>query len=227
MLRQQLQRDYPAEGRLPSEPELAAQFGVSRGTVRQALTILQQEGIISRRQGSGTYANKHVLHIQARAESAYEFSELIQLAGFEATIEFISADQQPLEAGIADRLEVAEGTQALTVWKLFLADGQPAIYCLDVVPHDLIQEEYELHELRQPIFTFLQKRCGQTAEQILAEIIPQVADEALAERLDMQPGQPLLRFEEVYYNELTRPVLFSRVYYKDEFIRFSILRKKV
>ena len=75
-LRRQLRLEYAEGGRLPSENEMAAELGVSRGTVRQALAILQQEGFISRHQGLGTFANPKVLGITARIDFAYEFSEL-------------------------------------------------------------------------------------------------------------------------------------------------------
>ncbi len=225
-LRKRLRSDYSTGGQLPSEPKLASAFGVSRGTVRQALTILEREGVIFRRQGSGTYANKYVLRIQARAEKAHEFTKLLGLAGFTPGIELISIERQPLPEDIAARMDWPI-TQALMIQKLFLADGCPAITCLDVIPESLICDVYDDEELNQPIFDFLDKRCHQSVAQVLTEIIPVVADADLAERLGMTPGEPLLRFEEVGFNQTNQPVLFSRVYYNDQFIRFSVLRKKV
>lgn len=56
-LREQLrQADYSKISRLPTEKELCTSYGVSRQTVRQALSILEHEGLIERRQGSGAYA---------------------------------------------------------------------------------------------------------------------------------------------------------------------------
>ncbi|MBI1842675.1 MAG: GntR family transcriptional regulator [Verrucomicrobia bacterium] len=49
---------YAAEGKLPSEPQLVKQFGVSRPTVARALLDLQNEGLIERRAGSGTYLRR-------------------------------------------------------------------------------------------------------------------------------------------------------------------------
>ena len=226
-LRKQLKSEYISGGQLPSEPEIAVQFGVSRGTVRQSLTILEREGIIFRRQGAGTFVNKYVLRIQARIESAYEFSDLIRIAGFEASIRQLDVEKIQLPKAIAEMLEIDTDSRALSASKLFLADGQPAIYCIDIVPCNLIRESYELSELLQPIFTFLKNRCGQSIYMNLAEIIPEVADTSLAEILDMQPGEPLLRLDEIGHNDSGDPVLFSRIYFKDQFIRFTVLRKKI
>jgi len=226
-LRKQLKSEYISGGQLPSEPEIAAQLGVSRGTVRQALTILEREGIIFRRQGAGTFVNKYVLRIQARIESAYEFSDLIRIAGFEASIRQLDVEKTQLSKEISEMLEIETDSQALSVSKLFLADGQPAIYCIDIVPCNLICEPYELSELHLPVFTFLKNHCGQSIHMSLTEIIPEVADASLAEILDMQPGEPLLRLDEVGHNASGEPVLFSHIYFKDQFIRFTVLRKKI
>lgn len=226
-IRKQLKSEYITGGKLPSEHEMAAQFGVSRGTVRQALTILEREGVIFRRQGSGTFVNKYVLRIQARAEIAYEFTELLSIAGYEAGIHVLALEHCPVSNEIAELMELEPECVLLTVQKLFLADGQPAIYCIDYLPEHLICTEYEPSELKQPIFEFLKQRCGRSINMNLTEIIPELADEHLAYILDVQPGEPLLRFDEIGYEQSGQPALFSRIYFKDQYIRFTMLRKRV
>lgn len=227
-LREELKRAYVVGGQLPSEPELAAQFCVSRGTVRQALTMLEREGVIFRRQGAGTYAHKYALRIQTRAEHAYEFCDLLRLAGFEPAIQLISFDRYlPLPKDVASQLDIEPDTLALVVRKLFLANGQPAIYCLDFIPASVIRSDFSDDELKQPIFDFMKQRCGQSTVMNLAEIIPIAADKELIQLLDMKLRQPLLRIDEVGYNDESHPILFTRAYYKDQFVRFSLLRQRV
>ena len=227
ILRQRLRTVYADGGRLPSEPDIAAELGVSRGTVRQALTILEREGAVIRRQGSGTFVNPYFLRIQARVETAYEFTDLIRQSGYEAGIRLISVARGAPPSDIAAALGDAAGGEALMVTKLFTADDQPAISCTDVVPVDLIRQPYTDDELAAPIFQFLDRRCFQTIAHVLADILPQVAGDDLTPLLDVPPGSPLLRFDEVGFNSLNKPVLFSRVYYRDQYIRFSVLRKKM
>lgn len=226
-LRQRLRRDFQGGGRLPSELEIAQEYGVSRGTIRDALAILEREGTIFRRQGSGTYVNQYALHIQARIETAYEFTELIRQSGYHAEIQPLAVEHSPLPADIASRLERPPHADALFIRKLFLADGNPAIYCIDVLPADLVREPYQPEELHAPIFDFMRQRCYQMVTQVLADIIPRVIDDELAEILSCLAGQVLLQFDEVSFNTLNKPVLFSRVYYRDEYVRFSVLRQKM
>lgn len=224
-LRQLLERDDFNDERLPSEPDLASQFQVSRGTVRQALVILEREGIVFRRHGSGTYVNEYVLRIEARAETAFEFSELLRRSGFEATIKVLDA-REVVHDDLAEKLEIPLGTPCLTIRKVFLANGEPAIYNTDVIPRTLNYGNYGDEDLHKSIFAFMQEQCGQEIVQMLSEIIPAVVDEQLAQLLAMEPGAPLLQFDEVHQNNLYKPVFFSRNYYRRQFVRFSVLRNK-
>lgn len=226
-IRRWLKSDYISGGKLPSEPEVAEQLGVSRGTVRQAMTILEREGVIYRRQGSGTYANKYVLRIQTRAEFAYEFSEMLRIAGYEAGIREISIEHLPLPQDIASQLDTAQDISALFVRKLFLADNQPAIYCEDILPESLINDAYSETDLERPIFEFIKIHCHQEIDFNRTELVPQVADEVLSALLEIPVGSPLLCFQETALNLEGMPVLFSRIYFKDELIRFTLLRKKI
>jgi GntR family transcriptional regulator len=227
ILRKQLRTELSLGGRLPAEQKLAEEFDVSRATVRQALTMLEREGMIIRRHGSGTYANKYALQTQARAEIAYEFTEMLDRAGYQPSIEPIIIEKQSLTKEIATKLEREEGEEALWIEKLFLADNHPAVLCRDVVPGDIIRKEFLEAELTKPIFDFLEQYCGMQVSQIMAEIIPDLVDEYLSRSLNMEHGEPLLRFEEVGFNTKNQPVLYSRIHYNDQFVRFSVLRAKV
>lgn len=227
LLRQRLRREFAQGGRLPGEHQLAAQFGVSRGTIRQALTILDREGAVTRCHGSGTYANGQVLRIHARAEAAYEFTELIRDSGYRATITPLSVRREAAEEEVAEKLEIPSSSPVLVVRKLFLADARPAIFCKDVLPVALVAEGYEDIELEGQIFEFLQRRCRLDVKHVLASIVPRVAEGELVDLLGSRPGEALLQFDETGYGDDNRPILFSRIFYKDPIIRFTILRTKV
>jgi GntR family transcriptional regulator len=124
-LRKQLKSEYIGGGNLPSEPEIADKYGVNCCTVRQTLGILEREGIILRRQGAGTFADKYILRIKVRADIAYEVTELLRIAGYEASIQPLIIERHPMGKEIAKMLEIDPTTVALVVCELFSADSQP------------------------------------------------------------------------------------------------------
>jgi len=225
-LRRELRHEYIVGGRLPSEPELAEQYGVSRGTVRQALAVLEREGAIIRRQGAGTYVH-YISRAQIRVEHAHEYSDLLRLAGFEPSIRLDSFHIEPLAEAYAAQLDVEPLIPALIIRKTFLANGQPAIYCIDRIPTQWILTEFADEELQLPFYDFLHDHCRLEIEQDLAEMIPFNASPDVAEALHIPPGSAILRFEDTGYDVNGVPVYLSTTYYHDNFVRFSVLRKRI
>jgi GntR family transcriptional regulator len=225
-LRGRLRRDFVNGGQLPSEHLLAAELGVSRGTLRQGLAILQHEGLITRKQGSGTFARPDVEGIPARIDFAYEFTELIRAAGYEPDVETLEIGPACASEEAVRRLDIKLGAPMLRVRKLFRASGTPAIYVDEVLPTSLIRDEdYDPAELQRPIWHFLSRRCNHPIKYVLSELLPALADEALSRLLALEPGTPLLKFIEVFYDAKNAPMVLAYIYFNAALIRFHALRK--
>ncbi len=224
-LRWQLRREYADGGRLPGEVDLAARMGVSRGTVRQALAILQHEGLISRRQGAGTFANPHVLGIPARIDFAYEFSELIRACGYEAEVETLEQCRTTATATAASALHIELEAPVLRLRKLYRASGLPAIYEEDLVPMAVIGQAYDPVELERPVWHFLERRCNRRMKYVLSDVECGLAEGELAQLLGVASGSPVLQFFETSYDARNEPLVLSRIYFRQPLIRFQALRK--
>ncbi len=224
-LRGLLRREYVDGGRLPGENALATQLGVSRGTLRQALSILQQEGLISRHQGLGTFANRPVLGIPARIDFAYEFSELIHASGYESDVKLLEKSRVAADADTARRLQIEPGAPLLRLRKLFLAGGQPAIYVDYVLPIAVIGDDYDPAELEQPPWRFLLRRYNRQMKYVVSELEPIVAEGELAELLGVAAGSPTLKFIEISYSSKNEPLVFANVFFRHPIIRFHALQK--
>jgi GntR family transcriptional regulator len=224
-LRGRLRREFANGGQLPSEHLLAAELGVSRGTLRQGLAILQHEGLITRKQGSGTFAKPDVEGIPARIDFAYEFTELIRAAGYEPEVRALEIG--PAQAGpeAVHRLDIKLGDPMLRVRKLFRASGTPAIYVDEVLPTSVIADDYDPEELKRPIWHFLDRRCNHPIKYVLSELLPALADDELAELLAVRPGSALLKFIEVFYDAKNAPMVLAYIYFNASLFRFHALRK--
>ena len=76
-------------GRIPSEANLASELGVSRNTVRDALSRLEMEGIIFRKQGAGTFVNKTNLLVKTRLEEVIPYDILIREYGHTPSVQLL------------------------------------------------------------------------------------------------------------------------------------------
>ena len=78
------------EGRIPSETELATELGVSRTTIRDALSRLENEGSIYRKQGAGTFVNEPGLQIKSRLEEMWSYEEVLRDHGYTPSIRVVA-----------------------------------------------------------------------------------------------------------------------------------------
>ncbi|MGH9857366.1 MAG: GntR family transcriptional regulator, partial [Acidobacteriota bacterium] len=158
-------------GRLPSEPELTRLLGASRATVRQALSKLEAERIITRKHGVGTFVNQRVLNIGTRLDQVWDFQEMIQLAGYAPGVRHESLTIGPAEAHILSKLSLRANEEVLTTANVFLADNVPVIYCMDLIPARLVRQAYSDKELHGPVYRFLEQRCHQRVDHNITEIM--------------------------------------------------------
>jgi GntR family transcriptional regulator len=216
--------DFP-DGRLPTEPALAVALQASRGTLRRALAQLEHEGLIIRKHGSGTYVNQAVLRIETRLDEVWDFSEMIRLAGYESSVEHIETRLEAAEPDLQAKLALEPGAEVIAVTNLFLADRQPVIYCLDVIPGKLVREAYAPAELHGPIYAFLQRRCHQQVSYNITEIHAVNAGTPVAAALQCGEGAALHYFDEVGYNASHQPILYSQEYYLPDLFCFQMIRR--
>ncbi len=212
-------------GRLPSEPELARLMGASRATVRQALSLLAMEGLVVRRHGAGTFVNAAVLNIHTRLEEVWDFAEMIRESGHSPGVRHLELRLEPAPTTIGQKLGLAPEAELLSTANIFLADDVPVIYCIDSIPAGLVSQAYRDEELHGPVYSFLEKRCGQRLDYNVAKLLPVVADEKLSSLLQCPPGTPLHYFEETGFNGSGIPIIYSEEFYRPEYFSFHIIRK--
>jgi GntR family phosphonate transport system transcriptional regulator len=121
-----------ADGRLPTEPELAARFRVNRHTIRRAISMLVDQGLVRVEQGRGTFvAGGHIDYLLGRRT---RFSANLQREGREPGHQLLSNAQGPADAMTARDLGLAPGAPVIEIETLGHADGVPVSYALHRFP---------------------------------------------------------------------------------------------
>src|SRR5690606_22372667 len=93
-IKQRIVNEDFEDGRIPSEAELATELGVSRTTIRDALSRLENEGTVYRRQGSGTYVNRPGLQIKTRLEEIWSYEAVLRAHGYTPSTKILSVTQR-------------------------------------------------------------------------------------------------------------------------------------
>ena len=226
-IKQQILDNAYEDDRVPAETELANDLGVSRTTIRDALSRLENEGVIFRKQGAGTFVNRPGLRIRSRLDEIWSYETVLEAHGYEPSTRVLDVIRQAADAGLAADLKLEAGQPVLLVRKLFLENELPVILTCNYLPLSLINEPAKRKDFVVPIFSYLGQSAGQHLSYYLSEIVPVLASDDLAETLHVPSPTAVLSIEEVGYNEENEPILKAYSYFRDDLLRLGIIRRKV
>ncbi|MDI6637879.1 MAG: GntR family transcriptional regulator [Bacillota bacterium] len=229
-IRALIDRELKPGDRLPSEQELAATLGVSRSTLREALRILENEGIIRRKHGVGSFVQRRVSPIQGGIEELASISQLIRSLGMEPGTSSLEIREEPLGPQIASRLHVPTGTRSLTFDRVRTANGEPVVYGLDRVltkflPNPPTPEEF-IADYGGSVFALLEANSVHV-EYVKADIRPVIAGRRIARRLGLGHSRPLLLLEQVHYDAADTPIVYGEDYFHPDYFHFWVIRRAV
>jgi GntR family transcriptional regulator len=211
--------EYPEGKRLASEDVLAAEFSVSRATVRQAVGALVQEGIVVRKQGSGTYVrpqNTRILRQRFRGS----LGDLIRESHNAAPRDIEVSHEQPVPPAIAAALNL-ETPFATIVRRTRMMAGEPFAYTVTYLPGDLSGQITPEVLSRSALMEVLM-HDGVELASATQSIRAQLADSELCAKIDVDLGAPLLYVERIVRDSTERPVEFVRTWYRGDRYEYTV-----
>ncbi|AKP79134.1 MULTISPECIES: GntR family transcriptional regulator [Priestia] len=215
---------FKEKERLPSEFDLSKQLGVSRATLREALRILEEENIIVRRHGVGTFVNTKPTFLSG-IEQLNSITHMIEQAGMKAGTIFLSSQIQELSENDLTRFACGEDEQILFVERVRTANGEPVVYCMDKVPQKILPENFEYKQ--ESLLEILEKQAGKHISYAVANIEPLGYHEKVSPILQCEPETALLVLKQMHYDQYDEPILYSINYFKADQFSFQVLRKRV
>lgn len=185
---------------LPSESELSTRFGASRVTIRRALELVRDEGLIAARQGFGWFVATEP--VRQRLEHLGTIEDQLEVQGRRAERRVIEFAFRPAPERVARTLGVDE---VLVVTRVNLADGEPfavvTVWCPAELGRPLSREDVERH----PFYELLDVALRGATQTIGADS----AEPVDAELLGIPVGSPVLRCVRVTTDTTGRAVLMS------------------
>ncbi|MBX3519238.1 MAG: GntR family transcriptional regulator [Xanthobacteraceae bacterium] len=207
-----------ADGRLMTEAELGRYFGVSRITIRNAISPLVHEGMFARSRGRGTFLRSN--QPENWVGRLMGFSETIRDAGYEA-------GAKVLQQGMTNRHDVGvkEKLQERAVWqlkRLRLADDTPIAIEHAFYPPDVGLELEKRELIKIIMYSVLEDDLGHEIAEAKQTIGAGLTDATSAKLLGVKPGAPLLTIERLTLGKDGRALELLRASYLPEFFRLSI-----
>jgi len=182
---------------LPGELEMAAQLGVSRHTVRHALGVLTNEGLLRRERGRGTtvVAASPPPVIERSLSTFYAFAWETRARGAAQHSYILERTVLKADASFAERLGVPEETPIERIVRLRTADEDPLVLETAYLPREL-SEALDAHALeQQSVYDELERRLGLRVTRAREAIRPVVLSRAVARLLNASTGAPAFLVE--------------------------------
>lgn len=199
--------EYPPGERIPSETALAERYGVTRMTVRQAISGLISKGLVTRKQGSGTY----VLRARQPARALNQltgFTDDMTAQGYKPTSRQLSNAEVEAPEAVQDALELNAGAHVIRLERVRILDETPWALHLVWLPLWLAPELVRRDMANVSLYQILEEEFGVRLSSASQRISAVRATAHHAEFLNVEEGSPLLHTEKLTRDENNQPVEF-------------------
>ncbi len=215
---------YDQNRRLPSEQKLANQLGVSRTTIRTALSKLEGEGLVTRRQGDGTFVNHHAMDESIRLGGKWEFNYMIESSGRKLRVECLDLKFKEIKEDQESSLELGPDRVVIVLERLFYGDDQPLIHSTNTFPYALYNSSKPVEGLDHtlPLHVLLERYFDEQISYSVSDIKAVLSQPNHQETLQIEPGTPIFEFQDVFYNAQEVPLMTGHNYLNDKIFRLKV-----
>jgi len=199
-------RHQPGE-RLPTEHQMAQDFGVNRHTVRRAIASLEETGLVRIEQGRGTFVQECV--VDYRVKQRTRFSENVLNAKQEPSGRVLDLRSEPAEDAVSKALELRKGSIVWVIERVGEANGRPISVSSHYLPKARFPTLPEIFGEVQSITATLERLGVGDYTRKITRVTARAARAADARLLQQAPNKPILLTEGINVDHDGRPVEYS------------------
>ncbi|MFD2092120.1 GntR family transcriptional regulator [Blastococcus deserti] len=210
--------------RLPSEQELASEYGVSRPTVRSAVARLVDSGMLRVRHGAGTFVTSHQGAIQAGLQQLRSTSRIIAEQGYSCEVVYRSRELRPATVAEAERLEGSPGLPVIAIERCFLADDEVVAFEHDLINAAVLPDGVDAGDITGSVFEFMEP-LGLLPVQAVAHV--RAVHDTSVGWGPRRPERPLyVCLDQVQYLPDGQAVSWSRTFFVEDKFEFTLVRSR-
>ena len=219
------QGKFPPGSQLPSEMELLQMMGISRTTLREALRILEEQRLIRKSRGRGTFVMDRAI-VKDMSQN-FGITEMISQAGYSPGTRDFKIFSDKASKTLAEKLDIPEESLIVVIERVRTANDKPIVWTRDIMPQEYlgnwIPTNVNLNGVS--LYECLQHYTNIRIVDGVASFSPVQANREIAERLSIARNTLLLLIEQVDHDQNQRPVLYSAEYHLTDKFNFIIHRK--
>lgn len=193
--------------RLPTELQMAEEFGVNRHTVRRAVAALADQGLVRIEQGRGTFVQESV--IDYRVKKRTRFSENMLGHRREPSGRILAIREEEAEDAVAKALEIRKGTMVIVVERIGEVDGRPLSVASHYYPKARFPTLAEVMRDTGSITRTMERLGVGDYTRKVTKVTARAARAADARLLQQSPNKPILMTEGINVDATGRPVEYS------------------
>jgi len=212
--------ELPPGTQVETEQELMARYGVSRATVRQALSGLVSEGLLEIRRGRGTFV--HGAALEHRLGGFYTFSREIERHGMRPGTRVNGLGVEPASDDVAEGLGLAPGTPVVALSRVRLADDQPIVSETSYLPAARFRGLEAIDFSSASLYETLRTAFGVRPVRARETFVPVLIDDEDAAILGGAPGDPVLSVERTTYDSDGAVIEFCQSILRADRYRYSV-----
>jgi len=216
---------YKYGERLPSEPELARMFGVSRSTVREAVRALAQDGVVIVRHGLGTFVAGEQAFVKSDLTELGSITRAIEQRNWTAGTIHARMYEETADEELAERLQMDEPRDIIGIERVRTADSQPIFYSVLKVVKQRGGNMILSWNMDGSFLDFLACECGVSILYAVTSVLPVNNPREIADRMGIGDNVPILLLDQIHYDIENRPIFRSYDYYRADVFKFHIIRR--
>jgi GntR family transcriptional regulator len=216
---------FQAGDRLPGEHELATLLGISRPTLREALSELKNRGLIDRRHGVGTFFNGSPPRLHRGLATLRSLRDMSGQEGMTAERSSWSVEIRPAPMEPGRILGLAAGQELVNVRMGAAVDGETCAHFDTYLPVGRVDVERLRSYRAGSVLDYVMELGDPPLSHTHTDIAADPAAGRVAELLGVPEGTPVLYLAETFFTSAGEAVMFSRNSFLTDRISFHLVRE--
>lgn len=214
---------YQGGSVLPSQRRLSEDYSVTLMTMRQALQLLEADGLIAQQAGRGTFVLP--LPLSHHLQSLRSLADELSAQGVALRTDVLARHDRKLPRDVAQRVGTLAGPRGLRLERLRTVAGRPVVHQVSWVPEPWGPQIRECDFTAEPLYAALARVCGLVVARAQEVLSAEGLSERLAAQLDLPVGRPVLVMERTTYDDQDRAFVADLAVILDQRVRVVTERR--